>query len=216
MAKNKQDAEFGGAGHGQMTPLLKADWHYVAATASDDLRAKDWQLINAQRAVYYAEEQARQVLRFLTAMEDDPSFGYQVNTYRHCLQSATMVMRDGYDEETVVVALLHDIGFVACPTTHGEFAAALLAPYISEANHWMLRHHGAFQNFHCHEYPGLDRDTRERWRGHPHFDWTATFVANYDQNTMDPHYDCAPLSDFEPMVQRIFARTPRDLAGETG
>ena len=36
--------------------------------------------------------------------------GYQVDRYTHSLQSATRAKRDGADEETIVCALLHDIG----------------------------------------------------------------------------------------------------------
>ena len=50
---------------------------------------------------------------------------------------------------------------------------------------------------------------RERWRGHPHFEWAATFVERYDQAAIDPPAACAPLSEFEPRVMRLFARTPR-------
>jgi len=131
-----------------------------------------------------------------------------VNNYRHSLQSATMALRDGLDEEDVVVCLLHDIGFITCPSTHGEFAAELLGSYVSDRNYWMLQRHGTFQNIHSPNLPGVDMNERERWRGHPHFDWTATFVDKYDQAACDPSYDCAPLAFFEPMVQRLFARKP--------
>jgi predicted HD phosphohydrolase len=156
-----------------------------------------------------ADEQSRQALRLLTASRDDSTFGYAVNNYRHCLQSATLVMEAGLDEETIVVALLHDIGFIACPDSHGEFAAALLGAYISEANLWMLRHHAAFQNHHVHDCPGIDRDARERWREHEHFQWTAEFVERYDQGAICAAFTTAPIEAFEPMVQRLFARTPR-------
>jgi hypothetical protein len=72
----------------------------------------------------------------------------------------------------------------------------------------MLQRHGTFQNIHSPNLPGVDMNERERWRGHPHFDWAATFVDKYDQAACDPSYDCAPLSFFEPMVQRLFARKP--------
>lgn len=196
---------------GVLSPLAEPHWRYVEKPALDDFRAEDWVIINSQRGPYYAKEQARQALRLLTASAGDASFGYPINNYRHCLQSATMVMRDGLDEETIVVALFHDIGFVACPDTHGAFSAALLRAYISEKNHWMLLHHGVFQQFHCYEYPNLDRHARDRWRDHPHFEWTATFVEKYDQNAIQPDYDNAPIEVFEPMVYRLFAREPKPV-----
>ena len=190
------------------SPLLQPDWQFVEKAAMRDFTPQDWEVINRQRRPYYQQEQARQVLRMLAASEHDASFGYMVNNYRHSLQSATMALRDGLDEEDVVVCLLHDIGFVVCPDTHGDFAASLLAPYVSERNHWMLQRHPVFQQLHAPHLPGCDRHARERWRGHPHFEWAATFVEKYDQAAADPDYDCAPLSVFEPMVYRLFARPP--------
>lgn len=190
------------------SPLLDRSWRYVEKVAMDTFDADDWALLRRQREAYYRDQQAAQVLRLLRASEHDPGFGYLVNNYRHCLQSATMAWRDGLEEEDVVVCLLHDIGFVVCPDTHGEFAADLLGPYVSERNHWMLQRHPVFQQLHAPHLPGCDRHARERWRGHPHFEWAATFVEKYDQAAADPDYDCAPLSVFEPMVYRLFARPP--------
>ena len=194
---------------GTRSPLLEPAWTYVEKESLDDFRAADWALLNGQRRLYHAAEQARQALRLLAAGADDPSFGYQVNNYRHCVQSATLAMQDGRDEDYVVMALLHDIGFIACPQSHGQFAAQLLAPYITEDLVWLLERHMYFQALHCRELDGTDRFVRERWRGHPAFVATAEFVAKYDQNTISPRLPEAPLSVFEPMVHRVFARPPR-------
>ena len=70
--------------------------------------------------------------------------GYQVDRYTHSLQSATRAKRDGADEETIVCALLHDIGDVLAPDNHSEVAAEILRPYVSERNYWIVRHHGLF------------------------------------------------------------------------
>ena len=194
---------------GSRSPLLEPAWTYVEKESLDDFRAADWALLNGQRRIYHAAEQARQALRLLAASADDPSFGYQVNNYRHCVQSATLAMQDGRDEDYVVMALLHDIGFIACPQSHGQFAAQLLAPYLPEDMVWLLERHMYFQALHCRELDGTDRFVRERWRGHPAFVATAEFVAKYDQNTISPRLPEAPLSVFEPMVHRVFARPPR-------
>lgn len=192
------------------SPLADPEWRYVARIPLEDLAREDWVLLESQRQAYLARHQADQALRMLIAGEHDPSFGYQVNNYRHCLQSATMALRDGLSEEDVVVALLHDVGFNTCPLMHGDFAAALLGAYVSERNHWMLRHHATFQNLHAPHMPGIDPNERERWRGHPHFDWTAEFVSRYDQAAIDPDYRCEPLETFVPMVRAIFLRQPAD------
>jgi predicted HD phosphohydrolase len=191
------------------SPLLRPGWTYVEKVSLEGFDASDWARLNVQRAEYYGVEQARQALRMLKRQEHDASFGYMVNNYRHCLQSATMALRAGEDEETVAVSLLHDIGFVVCPDMHPQFAAALLGAYVSDRNYWMLRYHAVFQQIHIHDYPGLDPNERERWRGHPHFEWTARWVDRYDQAATDPNYGCEPLEVFVPMVERLFARPPR-------
>ena len=200
------------------TPLADPAWRYIEKISLEDFSPEDWRQLEVQRAAYLAQQQAGQVLRLLSASQHDPSFGYMVNNYRHSLQSATMVLRDGLPEEDVVVALLHDVGFTTCPLLHGDFAACLLGAYVSERNHWMLQHHGTFQNRHSPNLPGVDPDERERWRGHAYFDWTAEFVARYDQAACDPGYACEPLQTFVPMVRRIFSRPPvdrRSIRGET-
>ena len=188
------------------SPLADPAWKYIEKLSLEEFSGEDWQQLNTQRSAYAARQQADQALRLLSASEHDPSFGYMVNNYRHSLQSATMVLRDGRSEEDVVVALLHDVGFNTCPIMHGDFAAALLGAYVSDRNHWMLRHHAVFQNLHSPNMPGVDRHERERWRGHAHFDWTAEFVERYDQAASDPDYPCEPLATFVPMVHRIFSR----------
>ena len=194
----------------RLSPLARPDWRHLDKIALEDMQADDWQLLEQQRRVYLAEHQAAQALRLLTASQHDTSFGYMVNNYRHCLQSATMVLRDGRDEEDVVVALLHDVGFITCPLMHGDFAAALMGAYISDRNYWMLQHHATFQNVHSPHMPGVKQHERDLWAGHPHYDWTAEFVARYDQAAADPDYRCEPIETFVPMVQRIFARAPVD------
>jgi predicted HD phosphohydrolase len=150
---------------------------------------------------------ADRVLGWLGAM--DTAAGYQVTRLEHSLQAATRAHRAGEDEETVVCALLHDIGDVLGPANHSEVAAAVLRPYVSERNHWIVAHHGVFQGVYYFHHYGQDPDARERYRDHPHYQATVDFCADYDQNSFDPDYDWFPLAFFEPMVRRLFARAPR-------
>lgn len=199
--------------NGRRSPLAKPGWRYVEGTQLAEYSAEEWESLRAQGAEYYAEEKASAALRMLETMKDDPSFGFQVNNYTHCLQSATMVMRAGYDEESIVCALFHDIGFIACVETHGQFSAALMGPVVSEKNYWMLRHHQIFMERHMAEDPSYigDAEAREVYRGHPHFEWTAEFVDKYDQNALQADYDTASIDIFRPMVHRVFAQTPHAI-----
>lgn len=134
--------------------------------------------------------------------------GYQIDRYEHSLQSATRAMRDGQDEELIVCALLHDVGDLLAPENHSQLAAAILRPYVSDQNHWIIEHHGIFQGYYYFHHMGMDRYERERYRGHPAFQACADFCHKYDQNSFDPSYDTAPIEHFEPMVQRLFAKPP--------
>ena len=189
-------------------PLAGPSWRHIEALSLEAFTAEDWALMNRQRAAFVAAHQADAVVAMLRAGTEEPSFGYQVNNVTHCLQSATRVLRAGFDEETVAVALLHDIGFTACPATHGDFAAALLQPWIGERNHWMLEHHQIFQDTHTPTHPDADPGRREAFRGHPHFAWTAEYVARFDQDAIDPGEAVLPLDAFVPIVRRVFARSP--------
>jgi predicted HD phosphohydrolase len=127
----------------------------------------------------------------------------QVTRLQHSLETATLAYRDGRDEEYVVCALIHDIGDLLAPYNHGEFAAALLQPYISERNYWMLAHHHVFQGYYYFEPMGLDPNMREKYRDHPHFEYTMEFCEKYDMPAFDPDMDHMALGEFEVVVRRV-------------
>ncbi len=135
--------------------------------------------------------------------------GMPVDALEHCRQTATRALRDGADDETVVCALVHDIGEAHAPNSHAEFAAAILEPYVSSANCWMVRHHSIFQGYYFWDKLGGDRDARERYRKEPHFQRTADFCERWDQVSFDPTYVSLPLEAFMPQLRAVFGRKPR-------
>ena len=197
----------------EKSPLIPPDLEFLKESQQtmDDLNKSDWENLSRYRKIYNREQQAKQALSMLEVQKDAPSYGFRINNYRHCLQSATMVYRDGGDDEAVVVALFHDLGFSVCPDNHGEFSAALLANYISDRHFWMLCHHATFLNFHAKTHPDVDYDVREKYRGHPHFEYTSEWVARYDQTSIQTQYDTAPLNFFKPMVYRLFTRPSKGV-----
>ena len=104
---------------------------------------------------------------------------------QHSLQTATLAQRDGRDEEYVVCALLHDIGDTLGCFNHPDIAAAILKPFVSEANHWMVQNHGIFQGYYFFHHLGMNRDMREQFRGHAHYERTEEFFALYDSPAFD-------------------------------
>jgi predicted HD phosphohydrolase len=141
------------------------------------------------------------LMGMLTRLKGDEA--YPVDRCEHSLQTATRSLRDGRDEEYVVCALLHDVGESLGPFNHGEVAAAILGPFVSEGNAWMLAHHPVFQAYFFGQHLGIDPNERDAYRGSPHFDRTAEFCALYDEVSFDPGYASEPMSTFEPMVRRV-------------
>ena len=140
--------------------------------------------------------------------------GCAIDRQQHALQAATRALRDGADDELVVAALLHDLGDALAPHNHGEFAAAILRPYVSERTWWIVQYHGVFQAYYFAHHTGGDRHARERYREHRHYAAAVEFCHRWDQCSFDPAYDTLPLERFEPMLRRIFARQPFRHAGE--
>jgi len=178
----------------------------VNFTAMEHGARADYDLVFAQDE-RNALSQAGRVLEWLRAMDGDSP--YRVSRLEHCLQTATRAENDGADEETVVCALLHDIGDVLGPHNHSEIAAAMLRPYISAKNHWVVKHHGLFQGYYWMEHYGQDKNARERHKDHPYYQACVDFCARWDQCSFDPAYPSRPLERFAPMVERLFARAPR-------
>ena len=178
-------------------------------TAMTDGTAEDWAAIGRAGMAHRGEHVDR-ILSHLKLLDNDYG-GFAVDRLEHSLQTATRAHRAGQDEEYVVCALLHDIGDILLPASHAELGAAILKPYVSERNHWMLENHGIFQGYYFFHHIGLDRDMREQFRGHPDFEYTAQFCHLYDQNSFDPAYDSMPLDAFVPMMRRVMETPKRSI-----
>ena len=181
-------------------------------THMKDGKAEDWQVI-ASSFGEFAKGLPDRILSHLKMLEGDFG-GFPVDRLTHCLQTATLAHQDGKDDEYVVCALLHDIGDTLGTYNHADVAAVLLEPFVSDANHWMIKHHAIFQGYFFFHYLGMNRDMRDQYRDHPHFERTIEFVHKYDSPAFDPDAETLPLSYFEPMVQRVFAQPVRSLYKE--
>jgi predicted HD phosphohydrolase len=90
-------------------------------------------------------------------------------------------------------------------------AAAVLKPFVSERNHWIVEKHAIFQGYYFFHLIGLDRQMRDQYRGHPHFEACAQFCHLYDQSAFDPEFKSMPLEAFVPMVHRVFERPKNSI-----
>lgn len=173
-------------------------------TRMQDGTAQDWRLIG-QAFAGFSRALPDRILAHLRLLDGDCG-GFPIDRMAHSLQTATRALRDGRDEEYVVCALLHDIGDTLGSFNHPDIAAAIVKPFVSEANHWMVQNHGIFQGHYFFHHIGLDRHMRDGFAGHPHFERTAEFCELYDAPAFDPKAEMLPLSAFEPMLRRVFAQ----------
>jgi hypothetical protein len=120
----------------------------------------------------------------------------------HVIQSATMAMRSGQKEETILACLLHDIGMWLMRPDHGWWSAQLIEPYVSEKVAWAVRHHQALRFYPDpsvgYEYPemyvrlfGADyqppvhiQTAYEQARKHPWY-MESRLITLYDEYSFD-------------------------------
>lgn len=170
---------------------------------------EDWDKI-AMGSIELAAGLPDRVLVHLRQLGGDYG-GFAVDRLEHSLQTATRAYRADRDDEYVFCALIHDIGDLLGPLNHADVAAAVVKPFVSEQNHWMVEKHAIFQGYYFFHHLGLDRDLREQFRGHEWFDYTAEFCQEYDQAAFDPGYDTLPLEHFEPLVRQVLTSPKRSI-----
>ena len=182
-------------------------------TRMQDATQEDYKVIGRHSLEFFAGLPDR-ILRHLELLDSDTG-GYAVTRLTHSLQTATRAQRDGRDEEYVVCALLHDLGDTLAPINHAQLAAAVLEPFVSEKNRWIVEHHAIFQGYYYFHHLGLDRNLRDRFRAHPFFRDCAEFCEKYDQNSFDPAYDTLPLDAFEPALRKVLAAPKKTMFTES-
>lgn len=173
-------------------------------TRMEDSTQEDWHRIGSEFAPF-ARQLPDRLMAHLKVLEGDYG-GFPVDRYTHSLQTATRALKAGRDEDYIVAALFHDIGDTLGSFNHFDIAAAILKPFITEENLWMVQHHGIFQGYYFFHHIGLDRNLRDQYRDHPHFERTAEFCDLYDNPAFDPEGETLPMTEFEPMVRRVFAQ----------
>ncbi|PHQ70575.1 MAG: phosphohydrolase [Sneathiella sp.] len=178
-------------------------------SAMTDGTAEDYKIIS-DNFKSYSKRLPDRVLEHLVLLKGDFG-GFAIDRLEHSLQTATRAHQDGQDEEYVVMALMHDIGDTLGTFNHADIAAAMMKPFVSAKLHWIMEQHGVFQGYYFFHHIGLDRDMREKFRGHEHFEDCAHFCESYDQAAFDKTFESAPLAFFEPMVRRVMASPKQSI-----
>ncbi len=171
-------------------------------TSFEESTKDDWSLIMSQRGELEGSLPDR-ILEQMEHLRNDYG-GFPVDRLEHSVQTATRAEKDGRDDEYVLCALLHDVGDPLAPFNHPEIAAAIVKPFVSEANHWMVEHHGIFQGYYFWHHIGLNRNTCDRFSNHQHYDRCEEFCAEYDGPAFDPNYQSNPIEHYEPLIRDFF------------
>ena len=170
---------------------------------------EDWNRIVTAMLEFYPGL-ADRVMTHLRLLDGDFG-GFQVDRLTHSLQTATRAYRANRDDDYVACALLHDIGDTLGSYNHADIAAAIVKPFVNDDYHWMVEKHAIFQGYYFFHYVGLDRDMRDQFAGHPYYDLTNEFTAEFDQPAFDPDYPTMTLDEFEPLLRSFFASPKRSI-----
>ncbi len=171
-----------------------------------DGSVEDFEII-AKNDELTALELPDRIIEHLRAQSFDDG-AYKIDRLQHVLQAATRAERDGADDDWIVCALIHDIGDILAPYTHGDLAAEILRPFVRDEVVWVTRHHPTFQKFYNKALDEEQRQSREQFKDHPHYQAAVDFCENWDQTSFDPNYNSEPLEHFEPVIRRVFSRKP--------
>ena len=176
---------------------MRANFNKMSESTADD-----WSLI-MQEQIAFVSGLPDRILTHLSLLNDDYG-GFPVDRLQHSLQTAELAAEAGEDDEYVVCALLHDIGDTLGSTNHPDVAAAILQPFVSEENHWMIKNHGVFQGYNFFHFLGMDRNMRDKFEDNPNYTRTKRFVDKYDDLAFDASKPKLKLELFEDQVRRVF------------
>jgi predicted HD phosphohydrolase len=175
----------------------------------DQAQLQDWMAIG--KAVAQRQASMPAVVKMMLQQLEKQTDGFAIDQLQHGLQTATRALRAGAEEEVVVAALCHDIGKVISVENHPGISAEILKPYVSAQTYEVIRTHQDFQGRHYYGLLGRDPDERRRYAAEPWFALAERFADEWDQTSFDPEYDTLPLSHFEPMIDRVFARPRKGM-----
>ena len=180
----------------------------MSFTRMDEGKPEQWMQIGREVAVRQAT--MPRIIKDMLGQLEAQVDGFAVNQLVHALQTATRAVRDGANEEMIVAALCHDIGKVISLENHPAIAAEILKPYVSHETYEIVRTHQDFQGRHYYALLGKDPEARRQYEGEAWYTMACKFTDEWDQTSFDPNYETLPLAHFEPMLDRVFARTSRE------
>lgn len=168
----------------------------------DQSTKEDWEHIAQEHMPHILNMPSR-----ITKMLEDLIYlkgGFAVTQKEHCLQTATLARRDGADDEMILLCLIHDIGKVISVIGHGEIAAEIVKPYVSDDTYNILKYHQDFQGRHYYHYQGKSTSLRDKYENESWYDKCVKFTDDYDQIAFDPQYKSDTLESFTDLIEQTF------------
>jgi len=176
----------------------------VKFTAMKDGSPEDYQIIASNDEIT-TKELPNRLIEHLKEMDHDDG-AYQISRLDHVLQCATRAYLDGADDDWIIAALMHDIGDVLAPFTHGQVAAEIIRPFVKEEVYWVVRHHGIFQMYYNTSLTADERNSRTQFNAHPFYQSAVDFCENWDQCSFDPNYPSESLDFFTSLIHKVFSK----------
>ena len=168
-----------------------------------EITTADLEIVGTRQELPPAER-AQWMFGLLESVRNFPHHFLPINSYQHCLQTATRARRAGESDELVVAALFHDL-FDDLSAWHANPAAELLLGYVPTDIYWMVRHHAIFQAAYKQYLSPEARTAHRQFEGHPAYELTRRFCADYDNPSFDAEYDSLPLQAFSEAASKVFA-----------
>ena len=172
-------------------------------TRMDQSTKQEWEHISEQHMphIFDMPNRIMGMLKQLQAL----TLGFSTDQLHHALQTATMARRAGAEDEMVLISLIHDIGKVISVPNHGQIAAEMIKPYVSEDAYHVIRTHQDFQGEHYYQYMGKPQDLRKEYINESWYAKAIEFTDDWDQAAFDPKYKVDSFESFEPLINKFFA-----------
>lgn len=186
-----------------------ANWTELRSVRQADAAAFDASFAAAAAA----DKRATRIINDLQLLSGE-FIGAPTDLLQHSLQTAQAAYHAGEDEEFVVSALIHDIGELHVPVSHGEVAASYLRPHVRPQTTWVLEHHEIFQFAHYSHAWGVSDTTapRRAYADSPYHTECIRF-CEYDQASFNASASVSLKAArqllrerYEPMLRKVLKR----------
>ena len=173
-------------------------------TRLDQVTAADCAQALAEHMNYFATAAPLRVMDQIRSLAD-LEFGFPCSQLQHALMTATLAREAGADDETIVVALCHDLGKVLSVANHAAISAEMLKYYVSDQHYQAVLHHQEFQSHYYGQFIGQPTNLRDAYREEPWYALAESLVDEWDMPAFNPDFTADPLESFEPAVIKIFS-----------